>query len=160
MKSARIVGVLFALVCCPFSAIVVAQDQSIDSDIQVLRANIRADKVQVVSKEMQLSDEEAKAFWPIYNEYEADLTKLNDRRMDLLKEYADKYENLTNDEVQSLARRNFALQKDRVDLREKYFKKISAAVSPKTAARFSQVEDHIDLLLNLQLAASVPMVEK
>jgi hypothetical protein len=78
----------------------------------------------------------------------------------LLREYADNYNNLTNDQVQSLARRSFDLEKQRLNLREDYFKKISRAVSPKTAARFAQVEDRIDMLLNLQLAASVPMVQK
>lgn len=143
-----------------FTSFVAAQNESIDSDIQVLRANIRADKVEVVSKAMDLSPKEAKAFWPIYNQYEADLSKLNDQRVELLKEYADKYDKLTNDEVQSLAGRTFALQRDRIDLRQQYFKKFSKALSPQTAARFVQVEDRIDQLLNLQLAASVPLVQK
>jgi hypothetical protein len=80
--------------------------------------------------------------------------------VDLLKEYAANYGSMTNDKVQSLARRSFELQKQRVDLREAYFKRISQAVSPKTAARFVQVEDRIDLLLNLQLASNIPMVQK
>jgi Skp family chaperone for outer membrane proteins len=160
MKTSQFAAIGLCLACVSFPGFVAAQNQSIDSDIQILRANIRADKVQVVSQEMQLSDEEAKAFWPLYNKYEAELTKLNDERVALLKEYADKYDNLTNEQVQSLAHRNFDLQKRRVDLRADYFKKISRAISPKTAARFAQVEDRIDLLLNLQLAASVPMVQK
>jgi hypothetical protein len=80
--------------------------------------------------------------------------------VDLLKEYAESYDNLTREKVQSLALRNFELQKARVELREAFFNKISLAVSPQTAARFVQVEDRIDLLLNLQLAASVPMVQR
>ena len=67
---------------------------------------------------------------------------------------------MTSDKVQSLASRSFELQKQRVDLREAYFKKISQAVSPKTAARFVQVEDRLDLLLNLQLASNIPMVQE
>jgi hypothetical protein len=161
MTSTRILGLAAAIVACvSFSPLVAAQDASIDSDIEVLRANIRADKMQLVTDEMHLSADEAKTFWPIYREYDAGLTKLNDQKVDLLKEYADSYDSLTSDKVQSLARRNFELQKARVDLREHYFTKISHAVSPQTAARFVQVEDRIDLLLNLQLAASVPMVQK
>jgi hypothetical protein len=161
MKTDRIV-VLAAviLVCIPFPQAGTAQDANIDSDIEILRANIRADKMQLVTDEMQLSDDEAKTFWPVYREYDADLTKLNDQKVDLLKEYADSYDKLTSEQVQSLARRSFELQKARVDLREHYFSKIAHAVSPQTAARFVQVEDRIDLLLNLQLAASVPMVKK
>jgi hypothetical protein len=160
MKISHFAAIAFCVAGVSFPRFVAAQNESIDSDIEILRANIRADKVEVVGREMQLSDDEAKAFWPIYNKYEADLRKLDDQRVALLKEYADNYNNLTNDQVQSLARRSFELQKQRVDLREDYFKKISRAVSPKTAARFAQVEDRIDMLLNLQLAASVPMVQK
>jgi hypothetical protein len=161
MTSARTVGPVAVIVAClSFSRIVAAQDTSIDSDIEVLRANIRADKMQLVTDEMHLSAKEAQTFWPIYREYDAGLTKLNDQKVDLLKEYADSYDNLTREKVQSLAHRNFELQKARVELRETFFNKIDQAVSPQTAARFVQVEDRIDLLLNLQLAASVPMVQK
>lgn len=161
MKCARIVGLAAVIVACvSFSEMVAAQDTSVDSDIEVLRANIRADKMHLVTDEMHLSAEEAKTFWPIYREYDASLTKLNDQKVDLLKEYADSYDNLTREKVHSLARRNFELQKARVELRETYFNRIDQAVSPQTAARFVQVEDRIDLLLNLQLAASVPMVQK
>ena len=161
MKNSQVAAlVTVILACVSLSQIVIAQDANIDSDIEILRANIRADKLQLVTDEMQLSDDEAKTFWPIYREYDADLTKLNDQKVDLLKEYANSYDKLTSQQVQSLARRNFELQKARVDLRQHYFTQIAHSVSPQTAARFVQVEDRIDLLLNLQLAASVPMVKK
>jgi hypothetical protein len=146
---------------CVCSSVVYAQDNaSIDSDIQMLRADIRADKTKIMADQMQLSDSEGKAFWPIYNDYDHDLSKLNDQRVALLKEYADSYDTLTDEQVKSLADRSFDLQKKRIDLRQKYFGKVSKAVSPKTAARFVQVEDRIDMLLNLQLAANMPMVKK
>jgi len=137
-----------------------AQDTSVDSDIQMLRADIRADKTKILTDQMQLSDAEAKTFWPIYNDYDHELTKLNDERVQLLKDYAQQYDTLTDQQVQSLAARSFDLQKKRIDLRQKYFKKISKAVSPKTAARFVQVEDRVDMLINLQIAANFPMVNK
>lgn len=135
-----------------------AQDYSVDSDIQLLRADIRNDKVKIITDQMQLSDAESKGFWPIYNDYQHDLDKLNDQKVTLIKEYAANYDEMTDKEVQSLADRSFALQRKRIDLRQQYFKKISKAVSPKSAARFVQVEDRVELLLNLQLAANMPMV--
>jgi len=137
---------------------VFAQDNSVDSDIQLLRADIRNDKVKIMTDQMQLNDTDSKAFWPIYKEYQQDLDKLNDQKVALIKEYASNYDTMTDKEVQSLAERAFALQKKRIDLRQQYFKKISKAVSAKSAARFAQVEDRIDLLLNLQLAANMPIV--
>jgi len=126
----------------------------------MLRANLRADKTKVMADQIQLSDSEGKAFWPIYNDYDHELSKLNDERVALLKEYVNSYDTLTDQQTQSLADRSFGLQKRRIDLRQKYFKKLSKTVSPKTAARFVQVEDRMDMLLNLQLAANIPMVQK
>jgi Spy/CpxP family protein refolding chaperone len=159
MKMCVGLAVLLAVACVPGQLF--AQDTSgIDSDIQMLRADIRSDKTKIMADQMQLSDSEGKAFWPIYNEYDHELSKLNDQRVALLKEYAESYNTLTDQQVQSLADRSFALQKKRIDLREKYFKKMSKALTPKSAARFVQVEDRVDMLLNLQLAANLPMVDK
>ena len=89
----------------------------------MLRADIRADKTKIMADQIQLSDSEGKAFWPIYNDYDHDLSKLNDQPVALLKEYADSYDTLTDEQRKSLADR---------------FGKVSKAVSPKTAARFVQ----------------------
>jgi hypothetical protein len=161
MRTRCCLGLAVMLILSVGPVRVVAQDNSsIDSDIQMLRADIRSDKTKIMADQMELSDTEGKAFWPIYNEYDTELSKLNDQRVELLKEYASEYNTMTDPQVQSLADRSFALQKKRIDLRQKYFKKISKAVSPKTAARFVQVEDRVDMLLNLQLAANLPMVQK
>src|SRR6516162_9484523 len=129
-----------------------AQDNStLESDIQVLRADRRAQKTQIISDQLKLSDAEGKSFWPIYREYETELSKLNDEKVAIIKDYATSYDTITDTQIQSLADRTFKLDNKRTDLKQKYFKKISKAVSPKTAARFIQLENRLDLLLNLQL---------
>ena len=137
------------------------QDNStLESDIQVLRSDLRAQKTQIISDQLKLSDAEGKSFWPIYREYETELSKLNDEKVAIIKDYATSYDTITDAQIQSLAERTFKLDNKRTDLRQKYFKKISKAVSPKTAARFIQLESRLDLLLNLQLADSIPMIAK
>jgi len=138
-----------------------AQDNStLESDIQVLRSDLRAQKTQIISDQLKLSDAEGKSFWPIYREYETELSKLNDEKVAIVKDYATSYDTITDTQIQSLADRTFKLDNKRTDLKQKYFKKISKAVSPKTAARFIQLENRLDLLLNLQLADSIPMIAK
>jgi len=138
-----------------------AQDNStLESDIQVLRSDLRAQKTQIISDQLKLSDAEGKSFWPIYREYETELSKLNDEKVAIIKDYATSYDTITDTQIQSLADRTFKLDNKRTDLKQKYFKKISKAVSPKTAARFIQLENRLDLLLNLQLADSIPMIAK
>ena len=143
-----------------FSTATLTQDSSLDSDIQVLRSNIRADKTKLVSVNMKLTDAEAKVFWPVYQDYETDLAKLNDKKVELIKEYADTYDQMTDAEAKSLTERNLALEKQKLGLKELYFSRLTKVVSPKTAARFLQVDNRIDLLLNVQLASAIPMVEK
>jgi hypothetical protein len=151
---------LFAITLFVFGRCALAQDTHLDSDIQILRSNIRADKTKLVSENMNLSDSEAKVFWPVYQNYETDLTKLNDKKLELIKEYADSYDHMTDEQAKSLTDRNLALEKQRIDLRADYFKKFSKVVPAKTAARFMQVDNRIDLLLNVQLASGIPMMEK
>ena len=137
-----------------------AQESNIDSDIQVLRSNIRAQKTKLVSDNMNLTDAEAKAFWPVYRDYETELGKLNDKKVSLINEYAHTYDHMTDAEAKSLTERNLTLEKQKLDLKEVYFNRLAKAVSPKTAARFLQVDNRIDLLLTVQLASAIPMVEK
>ena len=143
-----------------FGAVALAQDTALDSDIQILRSDIRADKTKLVSENMEFSDSEAKAFWPVYQSYETDLTNLNNEKVLLIKEYANSYDHMTDEEATSLTARNLALEKKRIDLKEHYFKRFSKVVPAKTAARFMQVDNRIDLLLNVQLASAIPLVAK
>jgi hypothetical protein len=150
MRMSLLLCFAVGLTVLPGTTNVGAQDNSsVDSDIQMLRADLRSGKTKIVANQMQLSDAEGKAFWPIYNDYDNELANLNDERVELLKEYANSYDTLTDAQVQSLADRSFELEEKRINLRKKYFEKMSKAVSPKAAARFVQVEDRMDLLLDL-----------
>lgn len=150
---------LLVLMGSVFATPAAAQDSNLDSDIQVLRSNIRADRAKLISDNMKLSDAEAKAFWPVYQNYETDLAKLNDKKVELIKEYDDSYDQMTDEQAKSLTDRNLAIEKQRIALKEDYFRRFSKAVPAKTAARFMQIDNRIDLLLNVQLASAIPIVE-
>jgi predicted nucleic acid-binding Zn-ribbon protein len=152
-----ILAITFAL---PATTAFAQSNSTLDSDIAVLRSDVRAQRTQIVSDQLQLNDAEGKTFWPIYRDYEAEMSKLNDEKVAIIKDYATSYDTMTDTQIQSLADRTFKLENKRTDLKQKYFKKISKAVSPKTAARFIQVDNRLDLLVNLQIADSVPMLAK
>jgi hypothetical protein len=158
MKTLYLSAILTLALTMPATRAFAQDNSTLESDIQVLRSDLRAQKTQIVSDQLKLSDSEAKAFWPIYREYDVELSKLGDEKVAIIKEYAKDYDTITDAQIQDLAQRTFKLESKRIDLREKYFKKISKAVSPKTAARFMQVDSRLDLLMNLQLADSIPMV--
>jgi 1-aminocyclopropane-1-carboxylate deaminase/D-cysteine desulfhydrase-like pyridoxal-dependent ACC family enzyme len=126
---------------------------------ELLRSDLRAQKVAIITEVMQFTEAEDTKFWPVYREYEAELAKINDDRMALIKDYADNYAALTDVVADKLARRALDLEARRHALRTTYYDRIKLAVSPKTAARFMQVEHQILLLLDLQIAASLPLAK-
>jgi hypothetical protein len=127
--------------------------------VDLLRSDVRAQAAAIVSELMQLNEADDKAFWPVYRAFEADLSKLNDARIALIQEYADNYSTLTDARADTLAHRALELEGQRTDLKTKYYDRLRTVVSPKVAARFIQIENQLLLLLDLQIAASLPIVE-
>ena len=128
--------------------------------VELLRSDLRAQKVAVISEVMQFTEAEDAKFWPVYREYETELAKINDDRMALIKEYAMAYETLTDATADRLARRALDLEARRHMLTTTYYERFKSVVPPKTAARFLQVEHQILLLLDLQIAASLPIASR
>ena len=126
---------------------------------EVTRADMRAKHAELIAKVMGFSEKEAQAFWPVFRDYEKDLMKLNDERLQIYKEYAQYYESLTEEKADNLAERTLDWQAGRVKLMRNYYKKFSKALSPKTAAKFFQVENQIWLFMDIQIASEVPLVK-
>jgi len=126
---------------------------------ELLRSDIRSQKIAIITEVMQFSDAEDAKFWPVYREYEAELVKINDDRIALIKEYAVSYDKMTDAIADKLAHGALDLEARRQALKVKYYDRFKAALSARTAARFLQVENQILLLLDLQIAASLPIVQ-
>jgi hypothetical protein len=140
-----------------------AQDDTRETNLhaytELLRSDLRAEKVAIITDVMQFTDAEDEKFWPVYREYEAELAKINDARIALIKQYADAYGSLTDAMADKLARGALDLEAQRNALKLKYYERLASVMSPKTAARFLQVENQILLLLDLQIAASLPIAQ-
>ena len=130
-----------------------------DQDIQLLREDIRSQKKQLVAANMQLTDAEATKFWPVYDAYTVETTKIGDARTALIKEYAQTYETMTDAQAKNLVKRSEGVDQQTVALRSQWMPKFEAVLSGKKAALFYQLDRRIELLLNLQLASGIPMVK-
>lgn len=131
-------------------------DAQKEEAIESIRADMRADKVAIVTEVMKLSPAEADKFWPVYREYETEVAKLNDARIAVLKDYAAKFNTMTDAEAKTIADKFFDWETSRTQLRKSYFTKFSKATSAMTAAKFFQVEHRLDLLVDLELASEIP----
>jgi hypothetical protein len=127
--------------------------------IELMRSDLRAEKMAILSESMAFSEADADIFWPMYREYELELSKLGDRRLELLRQYASTYESFSNEDAKRLAEAWFQLQEDHLKLKKKYFGRVEKALSTTIAARFLQVEHQIQLLVELGLASETPLVE-
>lgn len=134
--------------------------QDVDSFIELLRSDLRTEKKAIITEVMQFSETEATAFWPIYRKYEFDLDKIGDARIALIKDYADNYQTMTDTKAAELIEKAFKFREERLKLGKKYFREVSTALSPTKAAKWTQLENQIQLLIDLQINAELPLVEK
>jgi hypothetical protein len=129
----------------------------VDSQIEQLRADFRADKVQLISQAMNFSESDSKIFWPIYKKYDADLAALNDKRVALIKDYANKYSTMSDTDAKALLDKAMNFDAERVELRKRYAKEFEKAGLPGlTTAKFFQLEHRLDSLVDLKLASQLP----
>jgi hypothetical protein len=135
------------------------QDQNLRADIELLRSDVRADKAKIMGVMMQLDDKDAAVFWPIYREYESELAKLYDEKVAGIMDYADHYLQMTDAKADDLATRALQWEDRRTELKKKYYERFKKSLSPITAARFLQVENQLLMLVDLQVASSLPIIE-
>ena len=138
----------------------VGQAQDLDSYMELLRSDVRAEKTAMITEVMDFSDVEGEIFWPIHREYQLKLDKLGDAYLALIKDYAENYESLTDDKAGELTKKSLKIREDRLKLQKKYIKKISKELSPIRAARWAQLENQIGLLLELQVVSSIPFAHR
>jgi hypothetical protein len=125
----------------------------------LLWSDIRAQKVAVLTELMALTEAEDAAFWPIYRAFEGELATLQDERASNIAQYADNYGSLTDALADTLGHKAIEINRRRDALLESYYDRVRKAVSPKAALRFLQVEHQLQLLVDLQIASSLPIVK-
>ena len=135
-----------------------AEEKPADN-MQLVKEKMKADKKLLVAENMELTEKEGKAFWPVYESYQKDLGKLNDRLIKLIEEYAKNYETMTDKTAQSLTSKYLALESERVKLLQSYMPKVSTAVGSKKAARYLQIENKVSAIVRFELAADIPLVK-
>jgi hypothetical protein len=143
-------GVLIA----PFQHAFAQSDQDL---IEVARSVVTADRKAVVVAALELTDEEGKVFWPLYHEYRSAMDKVNDQRMDLVLEYAKLYPDIPDVQAKQLLEPYTNLEQKHVEQRSSYLKKFEKVLPATKALRFAQVETRLDLLVQLNLVARIPL---
>ena len=135
---------------------VVSPAQDLNSSIELLRSDIKTEKMAMITDVMQFSEEEASAFWPVYREYQFELEKLGDEYLSVIKEFAKNYDALEDEMASDLMERGIKVKSKRLNLQKDYFKKFSKLISPVRAARWLQLENQLGLVIELQVVSEIP----
>ena len=132
-------------------------EQNVNTYIDLMRKDVRSQKAAIMDTVMQLDPDQAAKFWPIYRDYDAELTKLNDLRVANIKAYAGAYNNMSDAKADELMQNAISYQKQRMDLMAKYYGRVKESLGAVTAARFAQVEQQLLLIIDLQIDSSLPI---
>ena len=134
------------------------EEQDIQALVELMRKDVRAEKADIVAKTMELSADEAALFWPIYKKYEAEAKALGDERLAIITDYAENVDALTDENAKDLVTRAVALDGKEHALKERYLEEFLAVLPAKVVARFYQVENRINNLVDLELSGAIPLV--
>lgn len=134
------------------------EELNIQEYIKLLREDVNAQKAKLMGSVMQLDAEDAAKFWPIYRDYQAELSKVNDLRVANILEYSHTYAQMTDAKADELVKNAMSYQKQRAELLAKYYEIMKQQLGAITAARFLQVENQLLLLIDLKITSSLPVV--
>jgi hypothetical protein len=155
----KIIGIAMIVMLFGYAPLGMAQDKPADN-MQILRDKIKADKKLLVATNMELTESEAKAFWPIYEQYQKELQRINQRIAKLVESYADdaRSKSLTDDKAKKLIDDAAAIDQTEANLKSAYAPKLSKALPVKKVARYLQIENKIRAVVKYDLAQGVPLM--
>jgi len=136
-----------------------ANQLSSDENLKLFRKDLRSQKKQIIAANMSLTDSEAQQFWPIYDRYTAELVTIMDKKYALLNEYAQNYTSMTNEQADIYIQGRAAVEESVMQLRLKYLPIVRKVLSGKSTARFFQMDWRLGLIIDLQLASQIPLIE-
>lgn len=156
--TARIVAVTssFILAAAALATPLVAQTYTDDKELA--KSVVSTQRQAIVAENMNLTDDQGKLFWPLYKQYGAEMDGITDRKLKLMEDYARKYNTLTDVEASSVMSEYFAIQKDEVKAKEKWFGKFTKQLPIKTVTRFFQIEYKLDAIIREQMTEVIPLV--
>lgn len=134
-----------------------AQVSTVDL-LEQVRADTEADRQALVALNLELTDAQGQAFWPVYRAYRADMSKIGDRMQKLILDYSEVWTSATEEQARDMVKEMLAIQRDEVKVRKSHLGKFRKVLPEVKVARFLQIENKIDAVVKIGLADSIPLV--
>jgi hypothetical protein len=151
-----ILSLLVAL-CLAWPAVAGEADEA---ELEILVATIKANKKALVAVNLEFEDAEARAFWPVYDRYEGELSSVNDRFVQLIEDYTANFATMSDEKASQIVEDFLTIERERAEVREKYLKPFSEALPGRKVARFYQIENKIQAIFRYKLARNIPVIEQ
>ena len=135
-----------------------AQDQKIDWT-QLLKRNVQKESKKLIEQNLELTNQQAKVFWPIYDEYDAALLEVTNERLKNISDYMLNYKNLDNTKAESLLRKALELDQKKINIQNEYYNKLIAVLPSTLVGKFFQLDQYIELLIQLQRSEHIPLIQ-
>jgi hypothetical protein len=136
-----------------------AENQQVDRYVMMLRTNLKAEKATIIVNNMHFTEAETNAFWPVYQQYQKELSKLGDEKVALIEDYAAHLNTIDDKKAKELTTRAMTIEEQRLHLVKKYIDEFSKVLSAKQVARFFQLEMQMQRIVDIQVAAELPLVQ-
>lgn len=156
----RFMGIVALLCGLVLNGAAGAQESgAVEDAVQLTRQMIQTDRQTIVAANMDMTEAESTAFWPLYREYRGEMAKVGDRSAALITDYAKNYETMTDLQAEAMVKEAQEIAKKQLSVREDYMKKFKKILPPKKVARFYQIENKLDAVIGYELAAEIPLAK-
>jgi len=134
-----------------------AQEAGLATDEQILLRQVMTDRKAVYSNNLKLTEAESAKFWPIYDEYEAKVKKVNDRFLANLNRFVENYDTLSEQDAAEVLKEKMAIEKEREMLKQEYTSKVAKVLPPTKALRYAQIETRLDNMIRRDVYSLIPL---
>jgi hypothetical protein len=156
----RILHSILSLLIALGLALPAAAGEADEASLDILVGTIQANKKALVAVNLDLEDDEAEAFWPLYDRYQDDLASVRDRFVKIIEDYTTDFATMTDDEANQLLEDFLEIEVERAEVRKKYRKPFSKILPGRKVVRFYQIENKIQAILRYELARDIPVIEQ
>ena len=154
MKRLTILLVLFLF------GIVFAQSESFETGyIDILKKDIQTEAKKLVGENLEMTEDQANVFWPLYDEYDADLLELSNERLNIISSYMLDYYDLSDEKAETLVNQALDIEQKRLDLKRKYLSKMNEVLPAKLVGKFFQIDGYLQTLLTIQRQSTIPFIK-
>lgn len=137
-----------------------AQSENFETGyIDILKKDIQAEAKMLVGENLEMTEDQANVFWPLYDEYDAELLDLSNERLDIISSYMLDYYDLSDEKAETLVNQAMDIEQKRLDLKRKYITKMNKVLPQKLVGKFFQIDGYLQTLLTIQRQSSIPFIK-